>query len=134
MSEWGLAKALLKCPICWREVEEVDPRTKICDDCMALWARLPMRKPALRGAMRFLGKKSNGRCWYCGTCFTPKQRPTRDHLVPKCRGGLSVGRNLVLACGQCNSSKRDMSLEVYRRHLQHKRGGERVMFYGETCA
>lgn len=110
------------------------PRTKICDDCMDLWATLPIKQPILRGAMRFLGKKSNGRCWYCGTHFTAKQRPTRDHLVPRSKGGLTVGRNLVLACTGCNGAKSDMSLETYRRHIQHKRGGEKIVFYGEALS
>ena len=45
-------------------------------------------------------------CYYCGSTH----HMCADHLVPKIRGGLDAGDNLIWARRQCNSSKggRDM--------------------------
>jgi hypothetical protein len=43
------------------------------------------------------------RCVYCGKHDDGKLHA--DHLVPKHRGGLESGDNLVWACRSCNSSK-----------------------------
>jgi hypothetical protein len=48
------------------------------------------------------------RCVYCGTMPPPKL--TGDHLIPKARGGLETGDNLVWACRACNSSKQGRDL------------------------
>ncbi|XXX85678.1 HNH endonuclease [Sorangium sp. So ce145] len=52
------------------------------------------------------------RCVYCGA--TPPPKLHGDHLIPRHRGGLESGDNLVWACRSCNSSKnaRDL-LEWY---------------------
>jgi 5-methylcytosine-specific restriction endonuclease McrA len=52
------------------------------------------------------------RCAYCGAAPPPKLHA--DHLIPRNRGGLESGDNLVWACRSCNSSKnaRDL-LEWY---------------------
>jgi hypothetical protein len=43
-------------------------------------------------------------CHYCGVTL---QRPrlTRDHIVPRDKGGLSAPWNIVLACHPCNNAK-----------------------------
>ena len=53
-----------------------------------------------------------GLCTYCGAIPPPKLHG--DHLIPRHRGGLESGDNLVWACRSCNSSKgsRDL-LEWY---------------------
>jgi hypothetical protein len=40
-------------------------------------------------------------CCYCGS----KDHLAADHLIPRKRGGLHSGDNLVWACRSCNSSK-----------------------------
>lgn len=45
------------------------------------------------------------RCAYCGTSPPPKLHG--DHLIPRSKGGLESGDNLVWACRACNSSKND---------------------------
>lgn len=45
-------------------------------------------------------------CDYCGST----ERLTIDHLVPRIKGGPDDGANLLLACGRCNSAKRDADL------------------------
>ena len=43
-------------------------------------------------------------CQYCGQPF-PTHDLTFDHIVPRCRGGRTVWRNVVTACGACNLAK-----------------------------
>lgn len=45
-------------------------------------------------------------CSYCGS----SQHLTVDHLIPRIKGGVDRGENLVLACLSCNSSKNAMDL------------------------
>lgn len=85
----------------------------------------------IRGRYRQVGRKSKGKCWYCGIDFL-SAKLTRDHIVPRSKGGLNVPSNLVLACFPCNQEKGNKSLEIYRRHVQHTRQIDRVVFYGET--
>jgi 5-methylcytosine-specific restriction endonuclease McrA len=43
--------------------------------------------------------------------------PTRDHKIPKSRGGANHKTNIVLACASCNNEKGDMppqEFAVYR--------------------
>lgn len=66
-------------------------------------------------------------CNYCGS----KKHLATDHLIPRKKGGLDIGENLVLACRSCNSSKSDKdliewmnkngkepSILIYRRYLK----------------
>ncbi|MDN3351459.1 HNH endonuclease [Actinomadura sp. DC4] len=53
-------------------------------------------KPALR-------HRDGGRCGYCGRA----RADTVDHIVPRSRGGATDWENTVLACGPCNTRKRD---------------------------
>jgi 5-methylcytosine-specific restriction endonuclease McrA len=49
-------------------------------------------------------KRDNHRCQYCGTDKNPF---TVDHVIPRDRGGLDTWENLVCACINCNSKKRN---------------------------
>jgi hypothetical protein len=40
-------------------------------------------------------------CCYCGT----KTALSVDHLLPRARGGMDAGENMVWSCKSCNSSK-----------------------------
>jgi len=66
-------------------------------------------------------------CNYCGA----KEQLAVDHLIPRKKGGLDIGENLVWACRTCNSSKSDKdlmewmnkngtepSILLYRRYLK----------------
>ncbi len=46
-------------------------------------------------------------CQYCGR---KGGELTLDHVVPRCRGGLSTWENLVTACEKCNGRKGGRSL------------------------
>ncbi|MCW2861579.1 MAG: endonuclease [Actinoallomurus sp.] len=49
-----------------------------------------------------LRSRDGDRCGYCGA-----GGDTVDHIVPRSRGGATSWENTVLACGACNSRKRD---------------------------
>lgn len=46
-----------------------------------------------------------GSCSYCGEKQSRKLKMTRDHLTPVSEGGQTVRKNILPACGSCNSSK-----------------------------
>lgn len=50
------------------------------------------------------------RCAYCGTV---DGRFVVDHIHPISKGGSSTPANLCVACGPCNSSKRDRLLDQW---------------------
>ena len=50
-----------------------------------------------------LRRRDGGRCGYCGSA----RAGTVDHIVPRSRGGATDWENTVLACGPCNTRKRD---------------------------
>lgn len=50
-------------------------------------------------------------CAYCGT----PNPSTLDHVIPRCRGGLTVRNNLVAACMSCNLLKSDSDFFVWLR-------------------
>lgn len=51
--------------------------------------------------------RDGGRCRYCGRSGAM----TVDHVVPRSKGGSDADRNLVAACGGCNTKKRDRTPE-----------------------
>jgi len=46
------------------------------------------------------------RCHYCSKSLG-KTQCTMDHVVPLVRGGKSTKGNVVIACKECNSAKKD---------------------------
>lgn len=51
-----------------------------------------------------LYKLFKGICFYCQKPITYEES-TRDHLIPKIKGGSNRKDNLVLSCGPCNRDK-----------------------------
>jgi len=49
-----------------------------------------------------------GQCIYCGS--KEKESLSVDHLIPKSRGGIDGGDNLVVACKKCNSRRKDKGI------------------------
>lgn len=81
-------------------------------------------------------------CFYCGEqtarTLTPSDcSRTRDHVVPLALGGTNEYENLVVACGWCNSSKRDMfhhewvtwlaCIDIYKRGSTFRRKSTAVL-------
>ncbi len=48
--------------------------------------------------------RDHNTCQYCGRRFD-RADLTLDHVVPRCRGGLSEWENIVVACLKCNTRK-----------------------------
>lgn len=48
-------------------------------------------------------------CCYCGS----KANLSVDHLLPRARGGIDAGQNMVWACRSCNSSKGEQDVLVW---------------------
>lgn len=57
-------------------------------------------------------KAWNYKCAYCGE---PYYQLTQDHVIPFAKGGKHIMSNVVPACLSCNSSKRDMDADEFRR-------------------
>lgn len=53
---------------------------------------------------RFLFRRDNHICLYCGNHFAPSQL-TRDHIIPRSRGGKDSWTNVATACARCNHAK-----------------------------
>ncbi|MEC8374816.1 MAG: HNH endonuclease [Pseudomonadota bacterium] len=53
---------------------------------------------------RYLFRRDSYLCMYCGQKFSPK-RLTRDHIVPRSRGGKDSWTNVATACQRCNHAK-----------------------------
>jgi 5-methylcytosine-specific restriction endonuclease McrA len=62
-------------------------------------------------------------CFYCGEPLNKFTR-TRDHVVPKSKGG----RKTVSCCKRCNILKADLSVEEFRLLLYKH---STIEFYGE---
>lgn len=70
--------------------------------CSGHIAHKPRLVPPLNN--RALFRRDLHLCMYCGT--KPGERElTRDHIVPRSRGGLDTWPNVVTACRRCNQRK-----------------------------
>lgn len=63
---------------------------------------------------RTLHAAQNGRCFYCDKPVSITGA-TKDHMVPKSKGGSDSMTNLVMACRGCNTAKGDMSKDEFLR-------------------
>lgn len=59
---------------------------------------------------RMLFRRDNYRCMYCGTQHCQASL-TRDHVLPRARGGLDIWENVAAACERCNHFKADRTPE-----------------------
>lgn len=64
-------------------------------------------KPLMRQSRR--ADRGERVCTYCGT----EDDLTRDHVMPKSRGGANDDENKVWACRSCNSAKGDRTPEEW---------------------
>lgn len=66
------------------------------------------KPPALNN--RDLFRRDHYMCAYCGKIFK-ELNLTRDHIVPRSKGGADTWMNVVTACERCNHIKDDQLLE-----------------------
>lgn len=80
---------------------------------MAYYASSRRPRPRKMNKSDRLRKETKGACGYCGV-HLPKDRMTRDHIVPMSKGGPNAMSNLLCCCESCNQLKGDKSLEEFR--------------------
>lgn len=77
--------------------------------------------PAAR--LEHLLELGNHRCAWCGYDLTkPNARPTRDHVVPKIKGGPTRLENEVASCGSCNQKRGHASPSQWIEQCRDQRG------------
>ena len=80
-----------------------------------------------------LSESQNHKCHYCGTnTWHPYNktnwdkihnksyatRATLDHLLPRSKGGTRHNNNVVMACGECNNAKSDLSVKEFLKIIR----------------
>jgi hypothetical protein len=68
----------------------------------------PNRRPVVYDLAMELVASKPSLCAYCGD-----PADTTDHVIPISRGGTDLPANRLPACGRCNSSKRDLTLQEW---------------------
>ena len=71
---------------------------------------------AARASRLAIHAREGEHCFYCLRRLKPGAR-CLDHVAPQVRGGDNSYRNLVSACGECNSRKGEMRAEDFLRWL-----------------
>ena len=59
---------------------------------------------------RELFRRDRYMCAYCGGIFS-ESKLTRDHIIPKSKGGNNIWENCVACCARCNQKKDDRTLQ-----------------------
>lgn len=77
----------------------------------------PGRYPAVSLTNRTLFGRDRNICAYCGKHFISNTNLSRDHIMPKSRGGEDNWMNVVTSCRPCNHRKGDKSLKECRMEL-----------------
>lgn len=81
------------------------------------------RAREIRKSQWWKRRLSEGRCYYCGKGFSPKELGM-DHRVPVIRGGKSTKGNVVPACKDCNTKKKHMLTIEWEEYLEELRNAE----------
>lgn len=66
---------------------------------------------------RLYGTEVSFVCPYCLKTL-PLSEATRDHVIPRSRGGKTEPENIVLACGKCNQQKGALTADEYKEWKQ----------------
>jgi two-component system, OmpR family, phosphate regulon sensor histidine kinase PhoR len=74
----------------------------------------------LRASQWWKRRCAKGLCHYCGQPMLPGEL-TMDHIVPIARGGKSTKGNIVPACKECNSKKKQLLPMEWEAYLQECR-------------
>lgn len=74
------------------------------------------KKQAVPFSRRNIAIRDNSECQYCGKLLNTHEY-TLDHVVPRCKGGVSTWLNLVLACIKCNKYKSGCTPKEAGMHL-----------------
>ena len=74
----------------------------------------------LRKSQWWQRRCAKGICHYCGIAVKPKEL-TMDHVVPVSRGGKSTKGNVVAACKECNTKKKQLLPIEWDEYLNNPR-------------
>ena len=74
----------------------------------------------LRDSQWWKRRLSKGVCDYCGK-ETPPKKLTMDHIVPLARGGRSTKGNVVPACKECNTRKKQLLPMEWDQYLRREK-------------
>ena len=77
----------------------------------------------LRASQWWKRRLAKGLCYYCG-CSTPPKELTMDHIVPIARGGKSTKGNVVPACKECNTAKKQLLPMEWDEYLNQKKSNK----------
>ncbi len=94
---------------------ELSPYAYDLDEAQIRAERAKARK--LRQSQWWKRRCAKGRCYYCGRS-TPARELTMDHIVPIARGGKSTRANVVPACKECNSNKKQLLPMEWESYLE----------------
>jgi hypothetical protein len=75
--------------------------------------KLRMEIPLARDDNTLLFRRDRYTCAYCGDVFE-RSKLSRDHVVPRSRGGADNWQNCVTACITCNQSKKSKMVHEFR--------------------
>jgi 5-methylcytosine-specific restriction endonuclease McrA len=74
-------------------------------------------------------------CFYCGRALS-RTKATKDHMMPRSKGGSNASRNIVDACKRCNCDKGCLTLDEFRIVMAFRQGvvkkPKEFEFPGET--
>lgn len=77
------------------------------------------------GRLEVLMEEQAGVCVWCGFDLSkPNARPTRDHVVPKIKGGPTRIENELASCGSCNAKRGHKSPSEFIEMCRNERGLE----------
>ena len=77
----------------------------------------------LRASQWWKRRLAKGLCYYCGCSTAPKEL-TMDHIVPIARGGKSTKGNVVPACKECNTAKKQLLPMEWDEYLNQKKSNK----------
>jgi len=79
-------------------------------------SQIPRMRTHVALTNQALFSRDRHQCMYCGQVFA-SQLLSRDHVVPKSRGGKDKWENVVAACRRCNQYKGDSLLSEISMEL-----------------
>lgn len=78
-----------------------------------IMSRMLRDRIPLGDSNEMLFKRDRQICAYCAQTF-PRHMLSRDHVVPRSRGGADTWENCVTSCKECNSAKGAKSVDEFR--------------------
>jgi len=60
-------------------------------------------------------------CFYCGKALS-RRRATKDHVIPRSKGGNDSKQNVVSACHACNQDKGCLTVQEFKMVMALRKG------------